>query len=104
MWAAISSFLMVMVKPVLTQLVIALGVGVVSYTGYSVAITQLTDTITNNYNGLPVVALNIMNLFGVDSAIGIIVSTAISLAAFTALTAGTKLSFKSVGASTGKVL
>ena len=99
LWGAIASFISYMIVPILSQVMVALGVGVVSYVGFSIVIDELVVMVQGHLSGIPLIALNIMNLFGFDSAIGIIFSTATALVTLHAITGATRMTWKKPGST-----
>lgn len=77
--------LLALVKPILTRLLAALGMGVISYTGSELLISNFTADITANLNGLTPSLLQIASLFGVIESLSIMLgalTTSASLSIF----------------------
>lgn len=90
-WNAILAFLIGII-PTLTKSVLkAVGVGFVTYAGFELLFSTLQGIVDSNYNGLPPAMLQLLNLVGADSAIGMLFGTMAGIAAYKALTAATKL-------------
>lgn len=83
-------FLMLL-PSVVGRVMIALGVGYVSYVGFGVAIDTLYSQIKSNFSGMPVEVINFLGYCWVDKAIGMMFSAfvaahLIKLAGKTAIT------------------
>lgn len=72
--------------PLAIKVLTALGVGIVSYAGFSTLIDQVTAHIISNMNGIEPAYLQIITLFGIPE------SVSITLGAFT--TAATVMTLK----------
>lgn len=83
---ALGAFLVAMAKPILQQLLRLIGFGLVAYVGFDLAFQELEDYVMQHYQGFPVVALQIMTLAGVDSALQNIFATVTGLVAWKSLT------------------
>lgn len=71
MWALFTS---VAAGSVVARVLLALGVGFVTYVGFSSLITMASSQIEGQITGLPSDALNMMGLAGVDYLINIVFS------------------------------
>ncbi|WP_046166703.1 DUF2523 domain-containing protein [Chromobacterium vaccinii] len=71
--ATMSSFLVGMVKPIIGQILVSLGLSVVTYTGIQLIVDQLNQAIQTNLSGIPSIAANLLGLAGLGEALGIIV-------------------------------
>lgn len=71
---ALISALVASLVPLAKMVLKALGVGVVSYVGINLVLTEATDVIMVNMLGLPVEIQQILGLLKVDVAINIILS------------------------------
>lgn len=69
----LASFLISMVKPLIAQILVSLGLSIITFGGIQMILTQLNGHIQNSLNGLPVVVSNLFGLAGVGEALGIIV-------------------------------
>lgn len=67
----IAAFLVAMVGPMLTRLLAALGVSLVTMAGLTAAATLLKSTLISNLSSLPGDALQLAGLFGVWTALGL---------------------------------
>lgn len=74
MWNALISVLITSVVPLVKLVLKALGIGVVSYVGINLVLTEATDVIMVNILGLPVEVQQILGLLKVDVAINIVLS------------------------------
>lgn len=68
-WVA---FLIAMVKPIIGQILISLGLSVITYTGLTLVLNQLSGYIQSNLNGLPVSVAQLLGLAGLGEALGIL--------------------------------
>ena len=66
--------------PILVQVVVMIGFGLVTYTGVTLALAEMQSIIVTHLNSLPTDVLQIIFLAGVDSAIGILFGAASALA------------------------
>lgn len=64
--------LFALVKPSLFQMLAALGMGVITYGGFSVVLDQIRGLIQGNLSSLPTNIAQLIGLFGVHQAMGII--------------------------------
>ena len=55
-----------------TKVMLALGLGFVSYKGFETAFEAVSNYITSNFNNIPSDAFNLLMMAGVGKAIGII--------------------------------
>jgi hypothetical protein len=88
-----------MIKPIIRYAVVALGISVVSYAGFTIIFDSVTDYIYSNYNSLPVDLLRILDLMGVHSAIKMLMSTMLALAGYKAALAPTRAVWKKPGST-----
>lgn len=56
------------------RVLIALGMGYVTYSGFDLAITWLLDQVKSNINAMPVDVVNFLAFLWVDKAIGMVFS------------------------------
>lgn len=56
------------------RVLIALGIGFVTYTGFSAAVSVIDSLILSNINGLPLVIKQILGMAKIDTAIKMIMS------------------------------
>lgn len=81
MWA----FFMSLVTPVVRRVLIALGIGMVTYAGYSELIDQVKNHIINQMGGLPSKTLQIITLYGLPESLSIILGAFTTAASISAL-------------------
>ena len=67
------------------RVLIAMGMGFVTYSGYSVFVGYLITAVTGIYNNIPSTILQIMSLAGFGQALGIILGAMSSVAALKAM-------------------
>lgn len=63
--------LTVMIVPLVVSVLLALGVGVVTYTGMDFAVTSAQSYILGSYNNMPSAAILIMNKAGILQGLNI---------------------------------
>lgn len=68
-WALVTAAL-----PIAKMVLKGLGVGLVSYVGINVVLSQATDIILQNFSSLPIQLQQVMGLLKVDVAVNIILS------------------------------
>jgi hypothetical protein len=84
-----SSFLVAMVKPIIVQILVSLGMSVVTFAGATTVVTQLSDYVQSNLSGLPVSVAQLLGLAGLAQALGILVGAFVfrlSMSSFKRLT------------------
>lgn len=67
-----AALLVSLVEPILGRILAALGIGIISYTGFSIVLNQLESAIQNNLNGVGSDVAAILGLAGMGQALGII--------------------------------
>lgn len=67
-----ATFLINMVKPIVGQILISLGMAVVSFAGVDTALNKLQSMVQSYFDGIPSLVANLLGLMGVGSALGII--------------------------------
>ncbi|PAT43507.1 DUF2523 domain-containing protein [Vandammella animalimorsus] len=65
-------WLLGLVKPIIGRVLLALGISLVTITGFNVTINVVKNQLIGNVNGLPVDLLNLFLYSGMGEAIGII--------------------------------
>lgn len=70
--STIASFLMGMIGPLVIKALIALGIGLVTFTGVTVALDGLIQMAVSNWAGVSAVVLQLVGLAGIPEALGII--------------------------------
>jgi cell division protein FtsX len=79
------SFLIASVRPILGRLLASLGMGIVTFAGYSALVTQIISYINAQLGTLSVKTLQIVTMFGLTESLGIVLGafvTAASLSSF----------------------
>lgn len=71
---AFLSLLITSLVPLVKMVLKALGVGIVSYVGINLVLTEATDVIMVNMLGLPIEVQQILGLLKLDVAVNIILS------------------------------
>jgi len=99
MWGAIAVFVMSLIGPLVGYVIKALGIGLVTYVGLDLVFDQVESYIFSQYSGLPVAAVQILNLLGVHSGIKIILSTLSACVAYKALINSTGMVWKKPGSA-----
>jgi len=69
---SIAAFLISMVGPIIKQVLISMGLAVVTYVGLSAAVDAVVANVQGSYASMSGVALQISDLLGIGSAMGII--------------------------------
>ena len=82
--------LVISLPTIIKRLMIAFGVGIVAYTGFSQVMSFATSEIMSAFNGLPSVAAQIAGILNIDRAISVVLS-AYSI----------KMTFQFLGGATG---
>lgn len=72
---ALLLFLTVILPPLIWATLRTIGMGLVSYIGLDITMTNLRDYIFTTYSGLPSELISIMGIAGVDIAIKIIMTS-----------------------------
>ena len=67
-------FLVQMVKPLIGQILITLGLSAVTYTGADLLLTQLTNYLQANLYNMPLALIQLLGLCGFDKALSIVFS------------------------------
>lgn len=67
-----AGWLIAMVAPIAKRLLVALGIGIVTYTGFQLVLDQITAAIASNISGAPIVAYQFASLMGFPEVAGII--------------------------------
>jgi cell division protein FtsX len=61
-------------RPIVAEVLLALGIGFVTYTGFDSALTVVKNSIQSNLNSLPADIYNVVLLSGVLEGMGIVLS------------------------------
>jgi hypothetical protein len=95
MWVAFGGMLLSIIGPLVGRVLLALGLGYVTYKGVDVSTAFLMDQVKSNMGALPSTVVNFLAYCWVDKAIGMIASTWAACMAFSGLTGAiTKLRMK----------
>lgn len=99
MWVAlvrlIGGMLLTVAGSLAGRVLVALGIGFVTYKGVDVTTTFLSDQVKANINGLPVDVINFLAFCWIDKGIGMIFSTWTACIAVSGLASGlTKMRIK----------
>lgn len=78
--------------PIVRTVLVSLGIGLVSYAGFSLAIDAVIEHVQTAYGQLPAAAAQLANLLGVGDAIGILLGAMSARAAYASFTRFGKLS------------
>ncbi|WP_411679639.1 DUF2523 domain-containing protein [Aeromonas hydrophila] len=70
----IAAWLLSIAGPIVTRILIQLGIGIVSYAGVITAVNTLISSARNNYNNVPSDILAIFAIGGFNDAFGILVA------------------------------
>ncbi|MDO3383853.1 DUF2523 domain-containing protein [Gilvimarinus algae] len=81
-FSPIAVFLATITGPLVARVMLALGVGVISYTGIDVALTELFDRINTSWSGIPANVIAICGLAGIDVFITLVASAYMSSITF----------------------
>lgn len=68
----IAAWLLSIAGPIVTRVLIQLGIGIVSYAAISAAVGSLLNTAKSYYLGLPADILSVLSMSGASDALGII--------------------------------
>lgn len=68
----IAAWLLSIAGPIVTRVLVQLGIGIVSYAAISAAVSSLLNTAKSYYLGLPADVLSILSMSGAGDALGII--------------------------------
>lgn len=82
----IAAWLIALVGPLLARLLAALGVSLITIAGVTVALAALKSQIVSMIGSLPLAGIQLLGLYGVWQAIGIVIGTWTFLVAFKATT------------------
>jgi hypothetical protein len=90
-WA---SLLVSLVGPIVTRVLVALGIGFLTVTGLDLAMTQITGWMTSAIGGLGADIANVLALGGVGDGIAFVLGGLSARVSFYMLTSATKMVFK----------
>lgn len=83
--ASFGAFLVALAGPLARRVMIALGLGVISFAGLVLVGNQVRDAVVSHYGALSGSVVDLLNLLGAGQAIGIILGGIIARAAFAAV-------------------
>lgn len=81
----LAAYLLLLVGPLARRVMIALGLGVISYAGLTLIGDQIKDAVIANYGAIAPVPLQLLNMLGAGEALGIVLGGIIARAAFSAV-------------------
>ena len=64
--------LIALVAPIAKRVLVALGIGIVTYAGYTVVLDAFMQQISSNLGQMPTAALQLITMFGFPDAAGVI--------------------------------
>lgn len=73
-WTVFVSVIMKIIEPVATRVLTAIGLGMISYTGYSVIISTIEYYVTTNIGSMSANIYAILSLYGFGHAVTVILS------------------------------
>lgn len=85
MWKFLGPALAFIAVPLVKKVLVAIGIGVISYTGIQFAFNQARDLVVSNYGMMASETAQLVNLAGVGQAIGIILGALAARVALIAL-------------------
>lgn len=72
MGKGLAALLVGLAEPILSRILLALGIGIISYTGFTLVLGQLRSAVTNALGGVTGDVLAVLGLAGFGQIIGII--------------------------------
>lgn len=78
--------------PIARMVLVSLGIGLISYAGFSLVIDSVISHVQTSYGQLPAAAAQLADLLGVGEAIGILLGAMTARAAYASITKFGKLS------------
>lgn len=79
-FAAIFSFLATIAGPLVKRVLVALGIGMVTFAGFQLSVNAAKSYVQSNFSGLPSDVVHILGLLKVDVAINIVFAAVITRA------------------------
>lgn len=67
-------FLVSMVKPILSQILVTLGLSVITYKGVDLLVNQLSGTLNSQLSSMPIALIQLLGLSGFDVALSVVFS------------------------------
>jgi hypothetical protein len=86
LWIALTAFVVQIIPKLVTQVIAALGLTVITYPIFTYLIEQVRTTVFGYLSGLPLGVLQMMGLMGFDRAFRVIFSAYVFRAALAQLT------------------
>jgi Protein of unknown function (DUF2523) len=68
----IGAFLLALVQPIISRILVALGMSVVTFTGMSMVMDQITQAVQTAWGGLPGAILGLAGLAGLGQGLSIV--------------------------------
>lgn len=90
MWAYLATFLFSIGGALVTNILIGLGFGTVTYFGLDALLTYIQGLIFSNWTGLPANMTAMLALMDIDVAVNIIISALVARGVIAGFTAGSK--------------
>ncbi|MDO9448878.1 MAG: DUF2523 domain-containing protein [Rugosibacter sp.] len=90
--ANLAVWLMALVGPAAKKILVALGIGLVSYAGYSAIADQVRSAVIAQWGSIPASAVAILSIAGVGEALGIVLGAVATRSAIMAVERYAKLS------------
>ena len=69
---SLTTWLLAMVQPLISRILIVLGLSVFTVTGSTLAFNYFISTVQDSWSGIPLTMLSLMHLAGIPTALGII--------------------------------
>ena len=66
------AFLLTIAGPLALRVLLALGIGTLTFTGVDTAFGALVTSVTNSYGGLPAAVLQLVSLASIPAALGLV--------------------------------
>jgi len=85
MWNILATVLLGLTGSIVSRVLTALGLGLVSYAVFNTMAQTITGHIISNYNGMPSTALAIVNLAGGGAGLSVIASAFVTRASLMAI-------------------
>lgn len=83
--ATLASFLLAITGSLAARVLTSLGIGFVSYAALTTLASAVVSNVTSNYNAMGSVALNLLNLAGFGTALGILCAAMVTRASMMAI-------------------
>lgn len=88
---SIAVWIAALLPSLVARVLAALGMGVVTFTGFTLAWVSLKTIIVNNFKGMPSDLVNLAGLAGAGEGLGIILGAITARVAFLAIQSGRKI-------------